>query len=378
MLFKTHISKNQIGLVFRRGDLARVLDPGNHTVLQRPFGRDELEVVDVLVTRFEHPLLDVLIEDAAILEQLEVVELLDHQRALVWKDGRLFEIVGPGRHAFWKRPYTLAVEVLDVSGAGALEHPRLDAILRHPTAPFFVHAVRVDANERVVFRRDGAQIGVRGPGLHAFWKSSAELKWTAIDLREQSLDVAGQEIMTKDRVTLRVNLLVTYRVVDVQSAVDVAADAGQALYRAAQLVLREAVGARELDDLLVDRNAVGSELEVELADRAAQLGLELTGLGVRDVILPGEMKTILNQVIEATKRAEANLIRRREETAAARSQANTAKLFESTPALRRMKELEALQEILKGTRATFVLGQDDVLGQLGRLIGAPPDEGDDP
>ena len=80
------------------------------------------------------------------------------------------------------------------------------------------------------------------------------------------------------------------------------------------------------------------------------------------------MKTILNEVIIAQKQAEANLIRRREETAAARSQANTAKLLAENPVLARMKELEALQEIMKGANATFVLGSGDLSEQIGSLI----------
>ena len=80
------------------------------------------------------------------------------------------------------------------------------------------------------------------------------------------------------------------------------------------------------------------------------------------------MKIILNEVIVAQKQAEANLIRRREETAAARSQANTAKLLAENPVLSRMKELEALQEILRGTNATFVLGTGDLADQISGLI----------
>jgi regulator of protease activity HflC (stomatin/prohibitin superfamily) len=80
------------------------------------------------------------------------------------------------------------------------------------------------------------------------------------------------------------------------------------------------------------------------------------------------MKTILNQVIEAEKAAQANLIKRREETAAARSQANTAKLLAENPVLARMKELELLQEILSGAKATFVLGDGDLASQFRKLI----------
>ena len=112
----------------------------------------------------------------------------------------------------------------------------------------------------------------------------------------------------------------------------------------------------------------GREVRDALASRAKEFGVSVLSVGLRDVILPGDMKLILNQVIEAQKQAEANLIRRREETAAARSQANTAKLLAENPALARMKELEALQEILSGTKATFILGQGDLTEQVGRLV----------
>jgi regulator of protease activity HflC (stomatin/prohibitin superfamily) len=201
-----------------------------------------------------------------------------------------------------------------------------------------------------------------------FWKQAGKIVAKHIDLRQQVSDVSGQEIMTADKVTLRVNMVVSYQVVDPVKAVTVVTDAEQALYREAQLALREAVGVRPLDKLLTDKDAVGREIRDMLVARAAEFGVEVRSVGLRDVILPGEMKSILNQVIEAQKQAEANLIRRREETAAARSQSNTAKLLAENPALARMKELESLQEILRGTKATFVLGQGDVAEQVARLV----------
>ena len=147
-------------------------------------------------------------------------------------------------------------------------------------------------------------------------------------------------------------------------------DAVQALYREAQLTLRASVGGRTLDALLSDKDAVGQEVREILSRRASEFGVTVRGVGLRDVILPGEMKSILNQVIEAQKQAEANLIRRREETAAARSQANTAKVLADNPVLARMKELEALQEILKGSKTTFILGQGDLVEQVRGLTAA--------
>ena len=174
--------------------------------------------------------------------------------------------------------------------------------------------------------------------------------------------------MTRDKVTLRVNLVVTWQVVDAVKSVETARDVDRALYREAQLALRGAIGTRTLDQLLSDKEAVAGEVEGALMAHAPDYGLVVRSVGLRDVILPGEMKTILNEVILAQKQSEANLIRRREETAAARSQANTARLLAENPVLQRMKELESLQAILQGTKATFVLGSGDLGGQLKSLL----------
>src|SRR5262249_15260364 len=153
------------------------------------------------------------------------------------------------------------------------------------------------------------------PGPWAFWKGSADVRVVEVDLRELTLDIRVQEIMSADKVTLRINAVATYRVVDPRRAVCTAEDFKQALYREAQLVLRAVVGGRELDWLLADKEALASEAAALLAPRAQGLGLEVTALGIRDLILPGDMKDLMNKVTEAKKEAEANLITRREETA---------------------------------------------------------------
>lgn len=113
----------------------------------------------------------------------------------------------------------------------------------------------------------------------------------------------------------------------------------------------------------------GGEVRAALVSRTAEYGVSVRSVGLRDIILPGDMKMLLNQVIAATKEAEANLIRRREETAATRSQANTAKLLADNPMLVRLKELEMLQGILAGTKATFLFGPGDLAEQVRKLAG---------
>lgn len=362
---KIRIRKHEFGLWFRHGDFKALLDPGKRWMWMSL--RDKVQIMNTMNTKFEHELLDVLVGEADLRAKLEVVELNDTQRAIVWKDDRLAYIVGPGRHAFWTKPYKLKVEVFDITNV-KFDHPRMDAIVNFPGASRLIDGVRADAHEDVLLFIDGKFVEKLGPGMHTFWRGAGNVTWKAIDRREQIADVAGQEIMTNDKVTLRMNLVVTYVVTDPVKAVTEVTDHAQALYREAQLVLRAAVGGRKLDALLTDKESVGNEVRDVLARRADQFGVAVRNVGLRDIILPGDMKMILNQVIEAEKQAQANLIRRREETAAARSQANTAKLLADNPVLARMKEMEALAEILAGADTKFVFGNGNVSEQIRSLI----------
>ena len=368
-MLMVRIRQHELGLCFRHGELSRVLQPGAYFIPARLLGGVNVEVVDTGKARFDHPQLDVLLLNEALRDALTVADLVDDQRAFVWVDGRLEHILGPGRHAFWKQPRRVEIEVHDLEKV-RFEHPRMEAVLAHADASRFLRAVRVDTREQALFFHEGRLIDSVEAGLHVFWKLVTDVTWKSVDLREQTLDVSGQEIMTADKVSVRMNLLVTYQVTDATNALITVDDFQQVLYREAQLALRAAVGTRELDKLLGDKEAVDAEVREAIAKRAGEFGVSVKGVGLRDVILPGDMKSILNQVIEAQKQAEANLIRRREETAAARSQANTARLLAENPVLVRMKEMEALQEILKGAKATFVLGRGDILRQIRTLAGA--------
>ncbi|HEX8914268.1 MAG TPA: slipin family protein [Humisphaera sp.] len=366
-LFDTiRIKQHERGLWFRHGEFQALLAPGAYRVWFWDRGRDRVEVVSTLATRLEHPQLDVLLNRYDVRDQLVVVDNADHERALVWKDGRLAHVLGPGRYAFWAGPARLHVERYDVNGF-RLEHARLQAVLAHAEASRWLDGVILSQSETAVLYRDGVMVDTLGPGLHVFWKGAGRATWKVVDLREQVADVSGQEIITADKVSLRVNLVVTWQVADPARAVSASADHAQALYREAQLALRAAVGGRPLDALLADKETVGAEVTAALAARAKALGLDVRGVGLRDIVLPGDMKTLLNQVIAAQKEAEANLVRRREETAQVRSQANTAKLLADNPALLRLREMELLKDVLAAAQATFVFGPGDLAEQVRSL-----------
>lgn len=370
-MLKEYIRKHERGLLVRRGDVVDVLRPGVYRRLSRLYapGRDRIERRSILAVSLEHENLAILVREPRIAEHLEVLELEENERAIVWVDGRLHAITGPGLTAYWRDAGDIVIERYDVDEDIRLDHGRLEAVLASPQAERRVQVVDVPAGSRVVLTRNGEIVETLGAGRHAYWRGVGELAVLRYELRESKLDVSGQDVMTADRVTLRLNLHVGYRVVDVLKAATAVDEYQTTLYRDAQLALRRAVGARKLDVLLRDKDALGDEIGEALAERVGVYGLAIESAGVRDVILPGDMRELLNRVIEAEKEAEANVIRRREETSAARSQANTAKLLEANPTLARLKELEMLQEILAGSDTTLVLGEGDVLGRLRGLIG---------
>jgi regulator of protease activity HflC (stomatin/prohibitin superfamily) len=165
-------------------------------------------------------------------------------------------------------------------------------------------------------------------------------------------------VLTRDRVTLRLNLSAAFTVQDARRLATVARAPDDVLYLAMQLAARAAVGALSLDELLAQRESLGLAMEAEVRVKAGAVGLALGSFGVKDVILPGEMKELLNRVIAAQKEAEANVILRREETAATRSLAQTAKLLADNPLLVRLKELEAYGELAgKVGQVHLVLGE---------------------
>jgi regulator of protease activity HflC (stomatin/prohibitin superfamily) len=369
-MFVTRIRKHERGLLFKHGDFVRLLAPGTHYLWQSLLhpGRLAVETVPILNAKFEHKLLETLVREPSVAAAVTVVDLADNQRALVWKDGRLAFVLGSGRHAFWKTEAKLEVEGFDVSTV-RFDHPKIEAIVAHPEAKAHLEWVMVDPNFEVLLLVNGVLRERLAPGKHVFWKGAGNLRVVSVDKREQTLDVAGQEIMTSDKVTLRVNLAVTYQVADALKATLVVTDFSASLYREAQFVLRASVGTRSLDQLLADKEVISGEVRESIAKRAAEFGVEVKSVGLKDIILPGEMKAILNQVIEAEKKAQADNIKRREETASARSQANTARLLAENPMLARIKEMELLQQVLAGADVKFVFGAGDLGEQLRSLVG---------
>ncbi len=356
----------EIGLSFRQGEFRGLLGAGVHWFFD-PLGRVAVEVVSRRAPFLAHEKLDLIVKSGELKGYAGVLDLRDDQRALVWVDRRFARILPPGQYAYWLDPREVRVELVDARRP-RFEHEDLKVIARTPSARDQLEMGAVGRGCVGVLFVDGRYADTLDPGPWAFWKGAADVRVVEVDLREAMLDIPGQEIMSADKVTLRLNAVATYRVADPRRAVCTADDYKQALYREAQLVLRAVLGARELDALLADKETVATEAASLLAPRAAALGLEVVSLGIRDLILPGDMKELMNKVTEAKKAAEANLITRREETAALRSQANTAKLLAESPTLMRLRELEVLEKVVASGNLSVVLGEKGLVDRVVNMI----------
>lgn len=367
------IRKNERGLLLRNGDFERILAPGSHLLFA---AIDKLAVEKFAIDQpaFAHPMTDYLLarEPAVVAEYFVRVELTESQAGLRYENGVLVEILAPAtRRLYWRGLVDVTVEVVDVSGEAQLPRELVQRLTqtqlrqRAVTGLAGVLQVQVPDQGAGLLTVDGKVERLLPAGNYAFWKFGRNIAVETVDLRIQAMEVAGQEILTKDKVSLRLNLAATWRYTDVLTAYAQLAKPADQLYRELQFGLRAAVGTRTLDELLENKTVIDEVVSAHVRAKLSAFGLALDGVGVKDIVLPGEMKTILAQVVEAGKAAEANVIRRREETAATRSLLNTAKVMEDNPVALRLKELETLERISERIDKISVFGGlDQVLNGL--------------
>ncbi len=369
------IAQHERGLEFRNRSFKTILEPGVYRIFD-PLKRTEVQVYDLSVPEFEHARVDFFVRDArpTVERYFTIVELGDREVGVVYKNGRVAGLLAPGkRHLYWRGPIEVGVEKYDIAKEFELPKELAKVLVRakQPLAAQVADAVtaaEVPDTSVGLLIVDGQFVKVLEPGLHAFWKFQRALKIELVDRRVQAMEVAGQEILTRDKVSLRVNLTALWQVLDVVKARAALTNFVEFVYKELQFALREAVGARTLDELLGDKGVLDREIGDTVRAKVQEHGLIVRSVGVKDVILPGEMKTILNQVVEAEKIAQANLIKRREETAATRSLLNTARLMDENPTLLRLKELETLEKVTeKIDKLTVFGGLDGVLKDVVRI-----------
>lgn len=355
-----HVALDERKVVLRDGLPISALGPGRHRLWGWSLETRSWSTAPLV---FDMPA-----ELRAVLPEswFDSIELGPHERAILWHDGQPRAFLGPGIHRYWLVDDSIRVVTYSVHEA----MPELTAEMAVIVPRDAYVDVTVLEHERGLLYMKGRLVQTLGPGRYAYWTTrESPVSILKVDVRGVQTTLASQELMTRDKVTLRVTLTVEHAIDDAALSVTATTNVRDALYLMVQLAARQYIGGVTLDELLGGRDSMARFLEDETRAQAKTIGVRVERVGVKDVVLPGEMKTLLNKVIEAEKEALANVILRREETAATRSLANTAKVMADNPILLRLKELESLKEIAASVRELrIVTGQPDALGALGGAL----------
>ena len=373
------VKKNERALLMNEGDFVKVLEPGVFKAF------DPLKRLSVQTARLDVPLADAALADYlrhdapdVLAQHFVAMDLADDEAGLRYEDDVLVEILAPGtRRLYWRGLTAHRLERVDLAQDSMLPaalvkriaQPALRA--RGVAGLTGVLLAQVPAYHVGVLKIDGKIERLLDAGVAAFWRFNRDVAVELVDLRLQAIEVGGQEILTRDKVALRLNLSATWCYADVLHAFGQLQKPVEHLYRELQFALRSAVGTRSLDELLEDKQSIDDVVIAQVRARLGHSGVDVRSVGVKDIVLPGDMKTILAQVVEAEKSAQANVIRRREETAATRSLLNTAKVMEENPTALRLKELETLERVAERIdRISVFGGLDQVLNGLVSIKGA--------
>ena len=358
------IEKNQIGLVFKGKEMTTVLPAGKYWLGLW----DTLEVFDTTAPVpahcnwqhwTNHP------EQANI---MDTYCLGDQEIGIVFKNGRYDRVLTAGDFAFWKNATTnYTVERYD----------KRELMVPVTVDPFLltkgllavhIRMVQVESYENCMLMVNGVMHAKLEPGQYFFWQNSNAIVPLKADTRQLAIEINGQELLSKDKVQLRINAILQYKIVDFEQFLLENKDADRQLYILVQLALRSHVGQLTFDELMDNKEQIAVAVQDETTQKAAALGIQITGLGVKDIILPGDIRDIMNQVLIAEKRAQANVITRREETASTRSLLNTAKLMEENAMLLKLKEMEYVEKIAEKVNTITLAGGGQVLDQLKGLF----------
>ncbi len=363
---KLYVMKHERALLFQRGDYVRCLKSGKHRV--PVFGRYSAVKMD-MAKPFDPQgrSLSLFLTDPELTKELAVVEVGDNEIAIHLEDGAVAGVLNkPGRYAFWKGIAEHGFVKVDTANPVVGDDVPAAVYTNGKVSPY-LYSFDVAGHEVGLVYINNSLHKVCQPGRYWFWRGPVPVTAKSFDLRRQQIDMTGQEIMTEDKVALRLNFICQYRITDALKVSEIK-DHGEQLHVLLQLVLREYVGSLRLDDLLMKKQEIGQFVLENLQGRQADFGVEFLYAGVKDVILPGEVKAILNTVLIAEKQAMANVITRREETASTRSLMNTAKLMDENETLYKLKELEYLERICDKVGNISVSGQGGLLEQLNGLL----------
>ncbi len=357
------IKQNEKGYLFKNGRFVRCLDAGKyHTFMSRQI---EVRPLDAPLGSVNCNI-ETLLANKVTAANTTQVTVGDEQLAFHFVDGKYRDCLSSGKYAYWNEAGKHTFIIADISV------PEVSAdvplyVIQKINAGLFIK-VEVAEFERGRLYYNNKFVRLLSAGTYYFWKTGVKVNVDLVDIRLTQMDIAGQEILTQDKVSLRINFVLHYRITDCVKVATEIDDYKEQLHVAVQLALRDYVGRYRIDEILESKDQISSYVFGKLKEKENELFISVADAGVKDIILPGEIRDIMNTVLVAEKRAQANVITRREEVASTRSLLNTAKLMEENKTLYEMKKLEYLERICEKVGNINVTGSGDILSQLANVV----------
>jgi len=360
---KTVINENQVGFLFKNGRFIKLLEAGKYYT----GGGREIDVRyedDPVFS--ERCSLDTLLKNKAVADAVTVTEVGDTEFAMHFKDGSFISMLRQGKHAFWNKSGKHEFQTVDVSSPEVSKDVPEYIFSKIPQYYYTKIEVAEYCKARLFF--NSKFVRLLDAGVYYFWKTGVKVEADFVDTRLTQMNITGQEILTQDKVDLRINFVCDYKVTDHVKVLTEVDNYTEQLHTAAQLALREYVSKYKLDEILENKEQLSEYVFKKLKAKEQELYIDIHSAGVKDIILPGEIRQIMNTVLIAEKRAQANVITRREEVASTRSLLNTAKLMEENKTLSRLKEFEYIERICENVGNINLNGSGDLLSQLTGLL----------
>ena len=355
---KLAINNQEIGLAIKNNEVKNIYTKGNYWIL---FNKniEKFDINEIIDSKFH----SMILENETLKEMVDFIEVLHNEVLIVYKNNQFHDSFYNKNIMIWKNSTQLKTMKFDLNSTDEIKNlsKREIDILRKSGA---IRIISVSPYfEGILFKDNKFDQVVKAGDLY-FYNNETKISVVTYDMRPQTIEISGQEILTKDKAQLRINFMVNYQIIDLIQAYQANKDFEKMIYQAIQLGLREFIGNMNFDELMSDKNSVSDYIMQKYQNQFAEIGLKLKETGMKDIILPGEIREIMNRVLIAEKTAQANSIMRREETASTRSLLNTAKLMEENETLWKLKEMEYIEKIADKVGEISISGGSNVLNEL--------------
>lgn len=360
------IRDNEAGFVIKNGIFEKMITAGTYHYSRLLGYEVEIEEMEGEIEYPEVPY-QVLARDDLFVASTIHREIPDGSVGFIYVNGKLTAFASQKEYTFWNVYDQYEIQVISMEETRMGEEMTKQMLSLTPGK--YYTEVSVGEGETGLLYFDHVMQAPLTKGVYRFWNYKHTITSQVIDMRQKELDITGQEILTKDKIGIRMNVACLYKIRDAVEFASTVTDLNGQLYVAVQLAIREIVGNCKLDEILEAKERISGELYKILKEREGMFCVTFLTAGIKDIILPGEIREIMNSVLVAEKTAQANVIARREEVASTRSLLNTAKLMEENKTLYKLKEMEYLERICEKVGEISVNGNAGLVEQLGKMIG---------